>query len=164
MRGFPDELIPGLFYLFVAACCYLVVPVSLTVEQLFTMTSQATRTATTLERLLDSASGTVIIATDSLGRITHFNAGAQQLVGYTPEEVLGLNPGMFHTPEEIGRHAARFGVPPTTSAWSWPWSRRASAATGSSPQGRQPADDVADPVHRDRADGTVVGYIGSART
>ncbi len=162
MRGFPDELIPGLFYLFVAACCYLVVPVSLTVEQLFTMTSQATRTATTLERLLDSASGTVIIATDSLGRITHFNAGAQQLVGYTPEEVLGLNPGMFHTPEEIGRHAAHFGVPPdhlrvvlamveAGERRDWEFchkdgSRRMTSLTLST---------VTEP------DGTVVGYIGS---
>ena len=25
---------------------------------------------------------------------------------------MGLNPGMFHTPEEIARHAAHFGVPP----------------------------------------------------
>ncbi len=111
MRGFPDELTPGLFYLYVAATSYLVVPVSLTVEQLFTMTNQATRTATTLERLLDSASRTVIIATDGVGRITHYNAGAQELLGYAPEEVMGLNPGMFHTPEEIARHAAHFGVP-----------------------------------------------------
>jgi PAS domain S-box-containing protein len=108
---FPDELGPALIYLFIAAVCYMVVPQTLTVEKLFAMTGHATRSATTLERLLDSASGTVIIATDSVGRITHYNAGAQQLVGYTPEEVMGLNPGMFHTPAEIARHAAHFGVP-----------------------------------------------------
>ena len=111
MRGLPEDLAPTLVYLFVAAACYLTVPLTLTVERLVSMTGQATRTATTLERLLDSASGTVIIATDAIGRITHYNAGAQQLLGYTAEEVMGLNPGMFHTPEEIARHAAHFGVP-----------------------------------------------------
>ena len=111
MRGVPEPLAPSLVYLFVAAACYLIVPLTLTVERLFTMTSQATRSATTLERLLDSASGTVIIATDAVGRITHYNAGAQQLLGYTADEVMGRNPEMFHTPHEIARHAERFGVP-----------------------------------------------------
>ena len=54
----PEDLTPALLYLFVAAACYLVVPLTLTVEQLVAMTGQATRSATTLERLLDSASGT----------------------------------------------------------------------------------------------------------
>ncbi len=85
MDGFPEELTPTLIYLFVAAACYLIVPLTLTVEQLFAMTGQATRSATTLERLLDSASGTVIIATDSVGRITHYNAGAQQPSGTPPK-------------------------------------------------------------------------------
>ena len=111
LRGVPDALGPALLYLFVAAACYLIVPLTLNVDRLFSMTGQATRAATTIERLLDSASGTVIIATDELGRITHFNAGAQQLLGYPPEEVLGRTPAMFHSPEEITRHAQHLGVP-----------------------------------------------------
>jgi PAS domain S-box-containing protein len=159
---FPDELEPALVYLFIAATCYLIVPLTLTVERLFAMTGQATRSATTLERLLDSASGTVIMATDSIGRITHYNAGAQQLLGYAPEEVMGLNPGMFHTPEEIARHAAHFGVPPdhirvvlamveAGERRDWEFthkdgSRRMTSLTLSA---------VTEP------DGTVVGYIGA---
>jgi PAS domain S-box-containing protein len=162
MRGLPDELTPGVFYLYVAAASYLVVPVSLTVEQLFTMTGQAMRSATTLQRLLDSATGTVIIATDSVGRITHYNAGAQQLVGYASDEVMGRNPSMFHTPEEIARHAAHFGVPAehlrvvlamveAGERRDWEFvhkdgSRRMTSLTLST---------VTEP------DGTVVGYIGA---
>jgi PAS domain S-box-containing protein len=162
LPGLPDELTPAVFYLFVAAACYLVVPVSLTVEQLFTMTGQATRSATTLQRLLDSASGTVIMATDGSGRITHYNAGAQQLLGYAPEEVMGLNPGIFHTPAEIARHAAHFGVPAdhirvvlamveAGERRDWEFihkdgSRRMTSLTLSA---------VTEP------DGTVVGYIGA---
>ena len=57
-----------------------------TVERLFSMTTQATRAATTVERLLDSASGTLFIATDELGRITHYNAGRPAArSGYSPE-------------------------------------------------------------------------------
>src|SRR4051794_20538403 len=162
MRGLPEDLRPTLFYLFVAAACYLVVPVSLTVEQLFTMTGQATRSATTLERLLDSASGTVIIATDSIGRITHYNAGAQQLLGYAPEEVMGLNPGMFHTPEEIARHAAHYGVPAdhirvvlamveAGERRDWEFTHR----DGSRRMTSLTLSAVTEP------DGTVVGYIGA---
>ncbi len=126
------------------------------------MTGQATRSATTLQRLLDSAGGTVIIATDGVGRITHYNAGAQQLLGYAPEEVMGLNPGMFHTPEEIARHATHFGVPPdhirvvlamveAGERRDWEFthkdgSRRMTSLTLSA---------VTEP------DGTVVGYIGA---
>ena len=160
--GVPEDLAPALVYLFVAAACYLTVPLTLTVERLVTMTGQATRTATTLERLLDSASGTVIIATDGVGRITHFNAGAQQLVGYTPEEVMGLNPGMFHTPEEIARHAAHFGVPAqhirvvlamveAGEQRDWEFTHK----DGSKRMTSLTLSAVTEP------DGTVVGYIGA---
>ena len=160
--GVPEDLAPALVYLFVAAACYLTVPLTLTVERLVTMTGQATRTATTLERLLDSASGTVIIATDGVGRITHFNAGAQQLVGYTPEEVMGLNPGMFHTPDEIARHAAHFGVPAqhirvvlamveAGEQRDWEFTHK----DGSKRMTSLTLSAVTEP------DGTVVGYIGA---
>jgi len=107
----PEDLTPTLLYLFMAACCYLIVPLTLNVERLSRMTSQATRSATTIQRLLDSASGTLFIATDAIGRITHYNAGAEQALGYSQEEVLGQSPGMFHTEEETARQAKEMGVP-----------------------------------------------------
>ena len=107
----PEDLTPTLLYLFMAACCYLIVPLTLNVERLSRMTSQATRSATTIQRLLDSASGTLFIATDAIGRITHYNAGAEQALGYSQEEVLGQSPGMFHTEEETARQAREMGVP-----------------------------------------------------
>ena len=107
----PEDLTPTLLYLYMAACCYLIVPLTLNVERLSRMTSQATRSATTIQRLLDSASGTLFIATDAIGRITHYNAGAEQALGYSQEEVLGQSPGMFHTEEETARQAREMGVP-----------------------------------------------------
>ncbi len=111
MSGLPDALAPVLLYTFVAAACFMTVPLALMVEKLYSMTAQATRAATTVERLLDSATGALIIATDSVGVITHYNAGAEQTLGYRPEEVVGHRPEMFHRREEIERQAAHFGVP-----------------------------------------------------
>ena len=75
---------------------------------------------------------------------------------------MGLNPGMFHTPEEIARHATHFGVPPdhirvvlamveAGERRDWEFthkdgSRRMTSLTLSA---------VTEP------DGTVVGYIGA---
>jgi PAS domain S-box-containing protein len=110
--GVPESLNPVLLHLFLAAACYMTVPLTMTVERLVAMTGQATRAATTVERLLDSVSGAMIIATDARGLITHFNSGAQQTLGYSPEEVIGRSPMMFHTTAEIESQAAHFGVPP----------------------------------------------------
>lgn len=111
LSGIPDDLEPSIVYLFVAAACYLTVPLTLTVEKLLSMTGRATRAATTVERLLDSVSGTLIVATDATGRVTHFNSGAQQTLGYSPEEVIGRSPAMFHTRQELERQAQHFDVP-----------------------------------------------------
>jgi PAS domain S-box-containing protein len=85
---------------------------TMTMERLIAMTRQATRAATTVERLLDSVSSALIIATDANGRITHVNTGAQETLGYTPEEVLGRGPAMFYTIAELERQAAYYGGSP----------------------------------------------------
>ena len=115
-ESLPGVLAPALLYLFVAAVCYLIVPLTLTVEQLFSMTAQATRAAVTVERLIESATHTVFIATDGNGRITHYNAGAQRTLGYAESEVLGQSPAMFHSTEEIARQAEHYGVAPHHTA------------------------------------------------
>ncbi|MFG0928122.1 PAS domain S-box protein [Pseudomonas sp. CJQ_8] len=57
-----------------------------------------------LTNVLHSASQVSIIATDLEGIITVFNKGAEQLLGYTAEEVVGLRtPGMFHLDEEMAQ-------------------------------------------------------------
>lgn len=55
-----------------------------------------------LTNVLHSASQVSIIATDLTGIITVFNNGAEQLLGYTAEEVVGIHtPGIFHLAEEM---------------------------------------------------------------
>lgn len=54
-----------------------------------------------LQAVLDAAIEVAIVATDAQGRITIFNRGAERLLGYAPEDVMGLSPQMFHEPGEL---------------------------------------------------------------
>ena len=54
-----------------------------------------------------ATTGTSIIGTDVAGTITFFNPGAEHLLGYTAEEVVGkATPALFHDPEEMHERAA----------------------------------------------------------
>lgn len=60
-----------------------------------------------LQAVLDSATGVSIIATDTQGTISLFNSGAERLLGYSTEEMIGLQtPAMFHLADEIQTRAA----------------------------------------------------------
>jgi PAS domain S-box-containing protein len=64
-----------------------------------------------LGQLLDSASGTAFIATDLEGLITWFSPGAEQLLGYTGQEVVGrITPMSFHEYRELQSRADQLGV------------------------------------------------------
>jgi PAS domain S-box-containing protein len=55
-----------------------------------------------LQSVLDGATNVSIIATDTAGVITVFNAGAENLLGYTSEELVGRHtPGMIHLESEV---------------------------------------------------------------
>ncbi|MCC7634881.1 PAS domain S-box protein [Stenotrophomonas rhizophila] len=55
-----------------------------------------------LQAVVDASDEVAVIATDVDGVINLFNSGAQKLLGYSAEEVIGrINPGLFHDPEEM---------------------------------------------------------------
>ncbi|MBB1521465.1 PAS domain S-box protein [Aquipseudomonas guryensis] len=61
-----------------------------------------------LQAVLDSATGVSIIATDPDGLINLFNTGAERLLGYRAEEVIGQHsPALFHLAEEVDRRGQR---------------------------------------------------------
>jgi PAS domain S-box-containing protein len=59
-----------------------------------------------LDSVLRSASEISIIATDKNGLITLFNSGAEKLLGYNAEEIVGVHSTLLiHLPEEITRRS-----------------------------------------------------------
>ena len=65
-----------------------------------------------LETVLDATTQYAIIGTDADGLITVFNGGAERMLGYRAEDVVGIHrPELFHDPEELALLAAEFGVP-----------------------------------------------------
>ncbi|MBA4017306.1 MAG: hypothetical protein C0483_09045 [Pirellula sp.] len=60
-----------------------------------------------LESVLNSATEVSIIATDANGTITHFSRGAEKMLGYRAEEVIGIcTPQFIHLEEEVRRRGA----------------------------------------------------------
>ena len=63
---------------------------------------EAHRTSAQLQAILDSATGVSVIATNPDGLITLFNRGAQRLLGYQAEEVVGFQTSaLIHLGDEV---------------------------------------------------------------
>ena len=72
-----------------------------------------------LSGVLSAATGNAIVATDLSGTITVFNAGAESMLGYRAEEVVGrATPALFLAAEELALHAAALGIEPTFEAFT----------------------------------------------
>jgi PAS domain S-box-containing protein len=63
---------------------------------------QLANTLSNKQAILDANTQVAIVGTDLEGTITLFNKGAEQMLGYTSEELIGKqNPKIFHLEEEI---------------------------------------------------------------
>ena len=59
-----------------------------------------------LENFLEATTQVAIIQTDTNGTIIKYNKGAENLLGYTSEDLVGMhNVGIFHVPEEVEKRA-----------------------------------------------------------
>ena len=67
-----------------------------------------------LSGVLEAATETAIIAGGATGtEITLFNAGAERMLGYRADEVVGVaTPALFHDADEVAARAAELGVEP----------------------------------------------------
>ena len=59
------------------------------------------QTKARLQAVLDAATQVSIISTDVDGAINLFNTGAERMLGYTMQEVLGKSPAVFHLASEV---------------------------------------------------------------
>jgi len=76
-------------------------------------------TSLMLTHLMEAATTTAFIGCDLEGRITVFNAGAQQMLGYRTEDVLGRNlVGTILDPVEVGDLELAGSMRPHTQDWT----------------------------------------------
>lgn len=95
---------------YAVTCALIVVPLMLRAGVHLETAREAAAERDRMRNVVDGASGVAIIGTDDRGRITLFNPGAERLLGYDREEVLGLPTRMFHSDEAIARKAVELGV------------------------------------------------------
>jgi diguanylate cyclase (GGDEF)-like protein/PAS domain S-box-containing protein len=66
-----------------------------------------------LTGVLAASTEYAITGTDLDGTITIFNTGAERMLGYRAEEMVGLRtPAVFHDPDEVAARAEELGIPP----------------------------------------------------
>ncbi|WP_310529163.1 ATP-binding protein, partial [Nocardioides sp.] len=71
------------------------------------------RTENLLRSVLDATTGTPVIGTDASGVITFFNRGAELLLGYSSEDLVGVaSPELFHDAAEVEARARELGIAP----------------------------------------------------
>jgi PAS domain S-box-containing protein len=111
--GLAPEIVIGIMQLFLLDCGLIMLPLAVTVTQQRMTAARDAAGRETMERLVASATGTGIVATDPQGRITLFNPGAEAMLGHGADDVLGLSPALFHPADELARHAADLGTGPS---------------------------------------------------
>ena len=99
---------------FVITCALIVVPVFVRVGESIALAEGAAVERDRLRSIVDNATGVAIIGAEPNGQITLFNPGAERLLGYRAEQVLGRHTSMFHSAEGVAQKAGELGVNPTT--------------------------------------------------
>ncbi|WP_051551400.1 ATP-binding protein [Nocardioides sp. URHA0020] len=108
--GLPPDVQGILLSIFIIDCALVVVPFVLSVGEQLENARQVAAERDRVQSIVNGTAGVAIIGSDSLAQITLFNPGAERLLGYTSEEVLGKSSRMLHSPESIAEKAAELGV------------------------------------------------------
>ncbi len=108
--GLPGDIRPVLLASFTAACALMVVPLLVRVGEYMGLADSAAAERDLVRGIVDGAKGVAIIATDETGAITLFNPGAEMLLGYAAEEVVGRRTPMLHSQAAVADKAAELGV------------------------------------------------------
>ncbi len=81
-------------------------------QRLRATTARADTASATVAEILNAATHTVLMAVDLELRITHFNVGAERVLGWSTQEVLGRRPEFLHHPDYWQLEAKELDVSP----------------------------------------------------
>ena len=95
---------------FGCVCALVVLALRLTVGEQYEFARQVAAERDRMQSVVDGITGVAIIGSDLEGRATLFNPGAERLLGYRAEEVLGQSTRMLHSDRGVAEKAAELGV------------------------------------------------------
>lgn len=95
---------------FASVCALMVLALRLTVGEQYENERQVVAERDRLRNVVNGIDSVAIIGADLEGNITLFNPGAERLLGYTAEEMLGKSTRCLHSPGGITTKAAELGV------------------------------------------------------
>ncbi len=95
---------------FAATCGLIVLPLTLRVGEQVATAREARAERNRLRNVVDGTPGVAIIGTDAQGLVTLFNPGAERLLGYDREEMLGRPTRHLHPASAITEKAVELGV------------------------------------------------------
>ena len=93
-----------------SVCALVILPLILTVGEQLENARQAAAERDRVQYIVDGTTGVAIIGTDDRGIISLFNPGAERLLGYSADEVVGQPTRMLHSDAAISEKAAELGV------------------------------------------------------
>lgn len=108
--GVPAEIRGVLLSGFAITCAIIVVPLMSRVGEYIGVARSANAERYLVTNIVDSATGVAIIVADELGRIVRFNPGAERLLGYRADEVMGKFTSFLHTEDAVAEKAAELGI------------------------------------------------------
>jgi PAS domain S-box-containing protein len=108
--GLPPDVQGILLAVFIIDCALVVVPFVLSVGEQLENARQVAAERDRVQSIVNGTTGVAIIGSDQAARITLFNPGAERLLGYSAEEVLGRSSRLLHSEEGIAEKAAELGV------------------------------------------------------
>ena len=106
----PADVQGILLSLFVVCCSLVVVPLVLTVGEQLENGRQVAAERDRVQNIVNGATGVAIIGTDERGLITLFNPGAERLLGFSAEEVVGQHARILYAREDVSELARELGV------------------------------------------------------
>ena len=109
----PPEVVGGVLQLFVLDCALILLPLAVMTTQQRMSAGRADSEGEALRQLVAAATGTAIMATGRDGRVEVFNPAAEQMFGWSAEEVLGQLPEILLPDHELASQAAHVHAHPT---------------------------------------------------
>ncbi|WP_182524156.1 ATP-binding protein [Nocardioides dongkuii] len=110
--GLPVDARGILLATFASTCAGIVVPLVVRSGVHLETAREAAAERDRMRNIVDGTQGVAIIGTDERGLITLFNPGAERLLGYQRDEVLGESTRRLHSDEAVARKAEELGVDP----------------------------------------------------